>query len=125
MTIGSDGQEALIALHAERVEISKREHVTGRVRVAVETHASETVIAEDLDRYSVEVERVAMETFSDVMPEPRQEGDTLIIPVVQEVVVRRFLVTEEVRIRRTRITEKHVDTVILHHQDAVITHLKS
>ncbi len=50
MTIESDGQEALIAIHAERLEISKREHVTGRVRVAVGTHASETVIAADLDR---------------------------------------------------------------------------
>ena len=52
-----------------------------------------------------------------------QEGDTTIIPVVEEIVVveRRLVLKEEVRIRRVSTTEQHQETVVLREQEAVIT----
>jgi stress response protein YsnF len=44
----------------------------------------------------------------DTAPEPRYEGDTLIIPVVEEMLVteKRLLLREEVRITRRQRTEQ-------------------
>ena len=53
----------------------------------------------------------------------RQEGDTTIIPVVQEIVVveRRLVLKEEVRMRRVITNERHQETVVLREQEALIT----
>ena len=57
------------------------------------------------------------------MPTISQEGDTTIIPVVEEIVVveRRLVLKEEVRIRRVSTKDQHQETVVLREQEAVIT----
>ena len=60
------------------------------------------------------------------MPCPhRQEGDTTILPVVEETVVveRRLILTEEIHIRRLHVSERHQEAVILRKQEAVITRI--
>ena len=55
----------------------------------------------------VEVERVPVGKFVDTPPEPRQEGDTLVFPVLEEVLVveRKIRLKEEIRVRK-RVTER-------------------
>lgn len=57
------------------------------------------------------------------MPAITQEGDTTIIPVVEEILVveRRFLLKEEVHIRRVTTKQRHQETVVLRKQEALIT----
>jgi uncharacterized protein (TIGR02271 family) len=76
--------------------------VTKRVRERVET------VSVPLQREEIHVERVAAQQISTTLPEPRTEGATYIIPVVEEVLVveKRFFVREEVRITRTMVTEQ-------------------
>lgn len=52
----------------------------------------------------VAVERVPVNRIVDQMPETRQDGDVLIVPVVEEVLTiqKRLLLKEEVRIQRRR-----------------------
>jgi uncharacterized protein (TIGR02271 family) len=61
----------------------------------------------------IEVERVPIGQFVDRMPKPREEGDVLIIPCVEEVAVveKRLRVTEELRVRRVRDQRIHTETV--------------
>ena len=74
----------------------------------------------------VEIETIPMNLQIDAVPEVRQEGDTTIVPVVEErlVVKRQLLLKEEVRIRRVRSTERHQQTVKLRYQEAVVTRQK-
>ena len=55
-----------------------------------------------LRRDNVSVERVPVNRAVDAAPEARWEGDTLIVPVVEEeiVVSRRLVLREEIRIMR-------------------------
>ena len=48
-------------------------------------------------------------------PAPRYEGDTLVVPVLEEVLVveRRLRVKEELHITRSRVEERYQDTVPL------------
>jgi len=96
--------ETVIPLAEETIAISKREVETGQVRVALTTDVEQMVVRETLRGRRVEVERVAVGRTLDegeAPPETREEGDTLVIPVVEEmaVVVKRLFLREEVRLR--------------------------
>jgi stress response protein YsnF len=96
--------EVVIPLAEETIAVSKREVETGRVHVALTTE-TETVVAREMLRgRRVEVERVPVNrTLAEGEPPPqsREEGDTLVVPVIEEVavVVKRLVVREEVRLR--------------------------
>ena len=115
--------ETVLPLMAEELAVSKQVVETGRVQVARVTHQREQLIDELLHRETVEIERTPIGQQVDAIPALREEGDTIIIPIVEEVLVveRRLFLKEEVRIRRVRSTERHQESVTLRHQEAVVT----
>jgi len=60
-----------------------------------------------LNREDVEVQRIRVDRRVSEPEESRQEGDWLIIPVMEEVFVveKHLMVTEEIRIRKRLMTE--------------------
>jgi stress response protein YsnF len=123
MELPPEPPRIVIPLHAEEAEVSRREIVTGTVKVETVTRLRDERIQEMLATESAEIERVEIRELVDAMPDIRTEGDTIIVPVVEEVLVveRRLFLKEEVRIRRVRRTDLHEATVTLREQDAVIT----
>jgi uncharacterized protein (TIGR02271 family) len=117
--------ETVIPLLAEEVAVAKKVIETGRVRVARVTHEREQLIDELLAHQTAEIERVRIGQQVDTMPAVREEGDTIVIPIVEEVLVieRRLFLKEEVRVRRVRSTERHQETVTVRHHEAVVTRL--
>ena len=117
-----DGEQVL-PLYSEEIVVSRRKVDRAVVRVATVTHTRETVINEPLTLERVEIERVPIDRIIETVPPVREEGDTTIIPVVEEIVVveRRLVLKEEVRLRKIRVTEQHRETIVLREQDAVIT----
>ena len=122
-----DIRDTVIPLYAEDLSVSKRQVVTGRVRVETVTREHEQLVDAQLVRERVEVERVAIGKPIDAIPAVRQDGDTTIIPVVEEILVveRRLVLKEEIHIHRVRTTEQHQERVTLHRQEAVVTRLPS
>ena len=117
-------EDLRIPLHVEEVSISRREIRTkANIQIALVTGTREQLIDEELTRVRVEVERVPIGRTIEVVPTISQEGDTTIIPVVEEIVVveRRLVLKEEIRIRRVSTKEQHQETVVLREQEAVIT----
>jgi uncharacterized protein (TIGR02271 family) len=117
--------QTVIPLLQEELSVSKRVVPTTRVQVSRVTHSHEQLVDELLGREQVEVERVAIEKTIDRMPSVREEGDCIIVPVVEEVLkLERVLVLkEEVRIRRVRGTERYQERVTLRKQEAVVNRL--
>jgi uncharacterized protein (TIGR02271 family) len=120
-----DKDQVVVPLHAEEVSVAKRRVVTGRVKVGTVTRESEQLVEELLEHEHVEVERTAIGKQVDKAPRVREEGDTLIIPILEEIVVveRRLLLKEEVRVRRTREKQPYQERVLVRKQEAVITRL--
>ncbi len=112
-----------LPLHAEQLSVTRRQVAGDTVRVATVTRQQEHLVEETLTHERVEIERVPIDRAVDRVPPVREEGDTTVISVVEEVVVveRRLILKEEVRIKRVRVTENHRETVMLREQDAVIT----
>jgi uncharacterized protein (TIGR02271 family) len=121
----NDKDQVVVPLHAEEVSVAKRRVVTGQVKVGTITRESEQLVEELLEHEHVEVERTAIGKQVDKAPPVRQEGDTLIIPILEEIVVveRRLLLKEEVRVRRTREKQPYQERVVVRKQEAVITRL--
>ncbi len=122
-TADLDPKTIVLPLFAEEASVTRRVVTGATVRVATVTHEREQVVDEALTHERVEIERVPIDRTVDAVPPVREEGDTTIMPVVEEVVVieRRLVLKEEIHIRRVRSTEHHRESVVLRKQDAVIT----
>lgn len=118
-----DDIQIVVPLHAEEFTVAKRRMVTGWAQVSTVSHQREELAEELLARERVEIERTPIGKPLEYAPTVREEGDTLIVPVVEEVLVveRRLVLKEEIRIRRVRETERHQERVWVRKQDAVIT----
>jgi uncharacterized protein (TIGR02271 family) len=121
--IATDLDPATVRCLAEELSLDRERVETGRVRVEVSTHEHHEVIELPLTREHVEVERIAIGKDVESIPSTRPEGDTLIVPVVEEVVVRKLVLKEEVHLGLVRATEQHRESVALRRQHAVIERL--
>ncbi|MBP0493184.1 DUF2382 domain-containing protein [Pararoseomonas indoligenes] len=95
------GAETVLPLVEEVLRIEKRAVETGRVRVSLSTETVEEVLRETLLTREAEVERRPVGRTVTEVPKVRQEGDVLIIPVVEEVLVveKRLVLREEIHLR--------------------------
>jgi uncharacterized protein (TIGR02271 family) len=88
------------------------------IRRAIETHTQTVpveVLHEEVDIERIPVERVLAEGETAA---PRQEGNALIIPVVQEevVVIKRRVIREELRITKRLVGEQQEITDTVRHE---------
>lgn len=114
-----NGQEPLkVPVVREEVQVDKRVVDTGRgVRIHKTVAEHPCHIDEGLMRDELEISHVPVDRIVplDAAPATRYEGDTLVVPILEEVLVveRRVRIKEEVRITRTRREEHHAETVML------------
>ena len=112
----------VIPIVEEMLTVDKRAVVTGGVRLVKRVTEREEVIDEALLREAVTVERVPINQIVAEAPASRQEGDTLIVPVLEEVLVteKRLLLKEEIRITRTQTTVHEPQTITLRAEHAAL-----
>ena len=112
-----------IPLARETVSVGRRRVDAGHVTVKPTTAVEPVVIDEALRTEQVTIRRTPVGRFVDEPPAPRYDGDALIIPVVEEVIVveRRLRLVEEVRIERQVGTRQHRETVPLRRQRLEVT----
>lgn len=117
----SDFAEIAIPLHVEDVSFSRRKVERG-VQIHIQTVTHDRVVDEALVHDRIEIEHVAIGRPVDSAPPVREEGDTTVISVVEEVLVveRRLILKEEIRLHRVRTTEQHRELVTLRDQQIVI-----
>lgn len=112
----------VIPIVEEQVVVLKRKALTEGVRVQTTVREDEAVIDEPVTSETIEVERVPLDRWVEGPVPVRQEGDTTILTLIEEVVVveKRLRATEEVRITRRRDVARHSETVSLRREEAVI-----
>src|SRR5215469_9668214 len=106
--------EVVIPLYAEELSVAKERIATGRRRISIMTRHCEEQVEVPRIREHVEIERKLVGKPVESMPAIRQEGDTIVIPVIEEelVIERRLILKEEVRVTRMRNTETHRECVV-------------
>ena len=109
----------------EELHLEKRSSVTGKVRVRTETEAVEEIARATLDGENVEVTRVPVGREVGTAPAVRTEGDVVIVPVLEEILVveKRLVLKEELHIRRQATQETVAVPVTLRKQRGVVERL--
>ncbi len=126
MTDRLEHDREVIPVVEERAVVLKRKKLTGGVRVRTVVHEDEEVINKPLTTEEIEVERVPLDRWVKAPVPVRQEGETTIITLLEEVAVveKRLRATEEVRITRRRTTRQTSQHVTLRREEAVVERLE-
>ncbi len=97
-------QEQVVPVIQEQLNVGKRVTESGRVRINKRIETTESVVDEPLLHHSYDIQRIAVNRIAEDVPEPRYEGDTLVLPILEEVLVveKRLILREEVRITPKR-----------------------
>jgi stress response protein YsnF len=105
-------QGTSIPVIQEEVTVHKRP-VERRVRIVRRLVHEPRDIEIPLTTERVEVERVEVDRLVEAHPEPRWDGEVLIIPRVEEVLVveKRLRVCEELHVRTVKTQDIHRETV--------------
>jgi len=125
---GSPARTVVLPLIEEETHVDKRDTVTGRIRIRTVTDTLQEDVQRELSGERVAIERVPVNRYLEdgALPSIRMDNDTMVVPIVQEVLVveKRLVLTEELHI--TRHTEQVTAEVpvTLRKQRAVIERLE-
>ncbi len=128
LTSEAADENRVLPIIEERATIRREVVETGRVVVTKRVHEADEQIAVPVQHDEVHYERVPLNQTlpaGAVAPGPRQEGDTLIIPVLREVAVveKRLLLVEELRITKRQVTSEHAEVLHLRREEVQVQHL--
>jgi stress response protein YsnF len=125
MALKADHSQRVVPVVEERAALVKRKRITGGIRVSTVVHEAEEMVDEPFVTETVELERIPLDCWVEAAVPVRQEGDTTIITLVEEVVVveRRLKAIEEVRLTRRRITGQAQERIVLRSEKAVVERL--
>lgn len=120
---GTAASTVTVPVSREEVEVSTRVIDTGRgVRVSKSVTEHPEEIREMLWQEEVDVRRVPVDLVVAEAPPSRYEGDVLVVPVLEEILVieKRYRIREELHITRVRKQHEHRETVPLKTEDVRI-----
>lgn len=116
------GEAQVIALAEEQVTVGKRRAVKRTVRVNKRVNETQELVDLPLLKEQVEVRHVPIGRWIEAPISMRQEGDTIILPIMEEVLVmeKRLRLVEEVHVVKHRRTVRHREAVPLKHETAEV-----
>lgn len=120
--MSNDKDEVIVPVIAEQLHVDAVPVLKGGVRVVKRTVGQEHLVEQELRRDHVEVKRVKVHRVVDGPQEAIQSGNTIVIPVVEEVlrIERQWVVTEEIHLIRTEETSTFRDKVIVNREEATV-----
>lgn len=121
-TVVNANAEARFDLIAEELEVGKRTVESGHVRVRKVVNEREEVVDEPLMQEAVEVKRVEINRMVDKSGGIRYEGDTMIVPLYEEVLIveKRLMLREELHITTTRTETHQPQSVTLRTEEVIV-----
>jgi len=120
---GTSVERIVVPLHAEEMSVSTQRVPVGGVRLHKRVVERQEVLEQPVFRDRANVERVTVNRMVEgAPPAVRHEGDTMIVPLLEEVLVveKRLMVREELHVRLSRVLERDTQTVTLRREEAQV-----
>ncbi|HUP89800.1 MAG TPA: YsnF/AvaK domain-containing protein [Longimicrobiales bacterium] len=120
-------EQVVIPVVQEELDVrARRVETDAGVRVKKTTEEHEELVDEALIREEVDVERVTVNRAVDAPVAVRYEGDTMIVPVLEETLVieKRLILREEIRITRRKAQFRDPQTVVLRREHVTIERIE-
>jgi hypothetical protein len=113
------GDQFIVPVMQKELDVETRTVESGRIRVNKRVETTESVIDEPLLVQSYDIQRTAVNRIVEDVPAPRYDGDTLVLPILEEVLVveKRLILREEVRItpKREQVRDPQTHSVRREH----------
>ncbi len=105
----SKEKEVVIPVIEETITIGKTIKENAILTVTKEVREEDETVDVSLLSDDYTIEHVSVNRYEDEAPKVRHEGNTMIVPVIKEVLVKRLLVVEEIRITKRSVerNEQH------------------
>ncbi len=125
--LGETEVSASISVVEEWVRVGKETVETGRVRLSKRVHEELETVSASLVQEEHDVQRISINQYVDSPPAIRYEGDTVIVPVLREVVVieKRLMLVEEIRLTKRRTETQHEQQVPVRREEIVVERIPS
>src|SRR5437763_16644601 len=123
--MGRKRETETVPIRDEEAGTGKRAVPNGRVRMRTPVDVKLGIASAKLEQQQVEITRVPVNKAVERAPVIRTENDTIIIPVMEEVLVveKQLMLKEELHVRR-RVIEEQLDVpVSVRKQRAVVERL--
>jgi uncharacterized protein (TIGR02271 family) len=119
------GDDAVLPVIQEELAVGRRQVQTGAVRVRKVSSEERVEVPGEVVGERVTTERVPIGRVTKLRPMVRYEGDTVIVPIVEErpVVRTEYVLVEEVRITTHREVRDGTQAVTLRHEEAIVERL--
>ncbi|GAB4025577.1 hypothetical protein GCM10028809_06960 [Spirosoma gilvum] len=106
----------------EQILLEKQVIETGTVRIQKQVTEEAQAVDISVFQEEVTVNHVAVYQYVDSPPPVRYEGETMIIPVLREVLVteKRLLLVEEVHVTKRHITRQETQEEILRKEEITV-----
>jgi uncharacterized protein (TIGR02271 family) len=111
-----------IPIIREEVDVRKELVDKATVRITKIVEERSEIIEELLASEHIEIERFPLDQIVATPPRVRLEGDVMIIPVVEEILVvtKQFCLKEELRVTTKRLHTRHHQEVALRSEDVIV-----
>ena len=122
-----ESETTVIPIIEEQAIISKRLVQGGGVRISKVVHEREETVHTTLARQETDVTRVPVGEFVSETEQTRQEGDTLIVPVYEEVLVveKRLRLRERLMITKRLVETDQDEKVVLRTEEAIVERVEA
>lgn len=98
----------------EKLHVEKRIVESGKVHISKTVNEHQEQINIPLNHEQINIERIAINKYIEIMPDAvKYEGETMIIPVIREVIEKRILLVEEIRVTKQVIQTQQNQEITL------------
>jgi uncharacterized protein (TIGR02271 family) len=122
----STAKNMTIPVIEEQVHVGKKVVESGSVRITKVVSEQEVPVDIPLIQEEHDIQRIPVNQYVETLPPPvRYEGDTMIIPVVREVLVveKRFLLVEELHVTKTQVQKQETQHITLRKEEVIVERL--
>lgn len=116
-------KEKILPVMEENLQVGVEKVQTGKVRATKKVHEENLIVSGPVLHDELNIERIPLNQYIDeAPPSVRYEGDTMVIPVIEEEVVvqTRLKLVEEVRITRRHREETVEKPVTVRREEVIV-----
>lgn len=120
--LAADREEMVVPVIGEELRVEQEKREIGAVRVNKTIQEHQEIVDQALLKERVDVKRVAINQVVNSILPVRQMGDTMIIPLVEEVlkIEKQLVLREEIHVTKIRSEERVQQPVTLRREEAHI-----
>jgi uncharacterized protein (TIGR02271 family) len=114
-----EARSQVIPIFEEKLRVDKVEREADRLLIKTSIKHRTEYADIELHRADATIERIMINRFVEAAPPIRQEGDTVVVSVVEEIMVveKRLLLKEEIRIHQQHIVQHLHQPVVLRSEE--------